>query len=88
MQINSEAVTRIVLCSVWMLCIDGIWVRYATQTPDQLPEDNMLRWEVNYLAPVLTVCDRGQLRSTLPHCRATEDDRWQNRSKEREGTEG
>lgn len=31
------------------LCLQ-IWVKYATETPDQLTEDNMLRCEVNYLA--------------------------------------
>lgn len=29
---------------------------YAEETPDQLTEDTVLRWEVNGLAHVLTVC--------------------------------
>ncbi len=45
----------------------------------------MLRMEVNYLASALTVYDRGQPRSTLLRCRATEDDGWQNRSEESDG---
>lgn len=50
--------------AVWseMGCVCALSLKgfgpHMAQTPEQVTEDNMLKWEVKYLAAVLTVCDR------------------------------